>query len=331
MREPLLVADIGGTNARFAIARADADGVLLSGKQSLRVRDFDTPVAAARAYLQSISATPRNGAFAMAAPITDDRVEFTNSPWRLDIAAARKELGLERFIAVNDFEALATGVSALPKDAFIRVKNGLPKADAPVVVLGPGTGFGQALIVPQGDRRRVISAQGGHVGFAPQTEEEIEVLRFLARSARRICVEDLLSGPGLVNLHHALCAIGGADASSTEDMPPAPEGRGEVMGEDIVRAALTGASPIAKKTLGMFCAILGSVAGDAVLSTGALGGALLAGGILPRVQEPLLKSAFVERFCAKDRMRSYVEPVPVDLIVSDDAALLGAALVLMKR
>ncbi len=336
----ILVADIGGTNARFAIASVNAEGVSLSHKRSFRVSDFDTPVAAARAYLASTGLKPRLAAVAMAARITDDdRIEFTNSRWHLDISAARRSLGLDRLVAINDFEALATGVRSLPPNAFVNVKPGTPVASAPVVVLGPGTGFGQALIVPFASSRRVIATQGGQIGFAPHGDEEAELLRVLSREFGHVPVERVVSGPGLLNIYRFLLAFPGgiraeidgvSKRNSTLQSPFFGERR-LATPEDIVHAATSSASPLAAKTVDMFCAILGAVVGDAVLATGALGGAILGGGVSSKIHERLLTSAFIERFRAKGLMRAFVEDVPIDLIVSDDAALFGAAIMMKER
>jgi glucokinase len=224
----------------------------------------------------------------------------------------RTALGLARVVAINDFHALALAVDRLAEADFAPVKSGAPVADAPVLVLGPGTGFGQALIVPCGDRRRIVTTEGGHVGFAPHTEDEIAVMRVIAGAHGRASVERLLSGAGLANVHRALRAI---SKSPTGDLAP----------EDVTAAARAGADPIATQALAMFCAVLGAVAGDAVLATGARGGVVLGGGILPRIRDILSQSAFTERFLAKGRMRGYVENVPARLILRDGAALLGAA------
>ncbi|MEQ1930647.1 MAG: glucokinase [Parvularculaceae bacterium] len=312
MKSDVLVADIGGTNARFAVARIDGDAVSLGAIETFRREDYETVEKAAAAFLLAVHAKPSAACFAVAGPITDDIVEFTNSPWVLDLAEMKKRLAFDRIVAVNDFEALAASVRRLGAADFAPVKAGVAERSAPVLVLGPGTGFGQALIVPFGGKDRIVATEGGHVGFSPHDEQEIEVLRFLLRERQRVSIERILSGAGLVSIHGALNAIEGRPGQS----PAADE---------ITRAALAGADPLAARTLHMFCAILGSAAGDAVLATGARGGVVLGGGILPRIRDVLIRSAFTARFLDKGRMRGYLEPVPVDLIVRDGAALLGAA------
>ncbi len=312
MTDPILVADIGGTNARFAIAVSDGGRISIRDAQIFRAEDFETIRDAADAYLESVAEQPKQGCFAAAGPIIDDEVDFTNSHWTLRPSDIAPPLNLDRFLIVNDFFGLAAGVAHLPDDDFVAVKEGSPKPDAPQLVIGPGTGLGQALIVPTGAGQKIVATEGGHVSFAPRTDEEFEIKKFIAREHPRVSVERLLSGRGLVNIHRALCAIEGAQRVSLQ-------------ANEITAAAISGEYPIAVKAVDMFCSVLGSVAGDAVLATGARGGAVLGGGILPKIRDVFLKSTFVDRFSEKGRMSDYVGAVPVRMIVSDGAALYGAA------
>jgi len=308
----ILVADIGGTNARFAIAHSDGAVLTVRDAQTFRAEDFETIRDAADAYLEAVSEKPEVACFAAAGPVTPKGVDFTNSHWALRPDEIKIPLRLKAFHIVNDFYALAAGVSALPQDAFEAVKPGTPDPEAPVLVIGPGTGLGQALIVPTPLGERVVATEGGHVTFAPRTQEEIDVMQFIAREHPRVSVERLLSGRGLVNIHRALCAIA--------DTP-----RVSLQANEITKAAIEGTYPIAMKAVDMFCAVLGRVAGDAVLATGARGGVVLGGGILPKIRDVFLASQFVEKFCEKGRMRPYVEAVPVRMIITEGAALYGAA------
>jgi glucokinase len=315
MTEPVLVADIGGTNARFALATRDKDRIITRDSQTFRAEDFETIRDAADAYLEAVTAKPKAACFAVAGPVGDDVIDFTNSPWVLEVANIKAALGLDRFMVANDFEALASSLRHLPKSDLVSVKPGVGAADAPILVIGPGTGLGQALVLSVGGRDRIISTEGGHVGLAPGTDEEIEVMKFIAREHPRVSVERVLSGRGLVNIHRALCAIAGTPRVSLK-------------ANEITKAAMTKEYPIAVRAVEMFCELLGAVAGDAVLATGARGGVVLGGGILPKIREIFLASQFTRRFLDKGRMRDYVERAPVDLIVNDGAALIGAAAIL---
>jgi len=318
MTDPVLVADIGGTNARFALAVSGEGAVTISNMQSFRAADFETIRDAVKAYLDAVTARPKVACFAVAGPVTGDVIAFTNARWRLEIAKFKAGLTLDRFLVVNDFEALASGVRHLQKPDFTPVKPGFAERQAPVLVIGPGTGLGQALIVPCDGRDRIIPTEGGHIAFAPQTDEENAVIEWLARTYSRVSVERLLSGRGLVNIYDALNAL-----NRTPCVP--------LQADEITQAAMTTSDPIAVKAIGMFCDVLGAGVGDAVLSLGARGGVVLGGGILPKIREMFLKSRFVDRFLDKGRMRAYVEKVPVDLIVTDGAALIGAAAILREQ
>ena len=312
MAEPVLVGDIGGTNARFAIAECDDAHILVRDMHTFRAVDFESIRDAADAFLESVADKPVRACFAAAGPLIEDTVKFTNSHWVLRGADISGPLKLEQFRIVNDFFALALGVSKLDQSGFITVKEGTPKSDAPSLVIGPGTGLGQAIIVPTANGSQVVSTEGGHVLFAPVSDTELEILKFIAREHPRVSVERLLSGRGLVNIHRALCAIEGAQRVSLQ-------------ANEITEAAITGEFPIAVRAVDTFCCILGSVVGDAVLSTGARGGVFLGGGILPRIQEIFLKSGFVERFIHQGRMSDYISEVPVQMIAAEGPALYGAA------
>ncbi len=310
MAEPSLVADIGGTNARFAIA--DSKTRTISRTEKFRAEDFRTIGDAAAAYLKSAGVRPHSGCFAVAAPVGGDEIVLTNSHWKFRPADMQSALNLTRLRVVNDFYALASGIRHLPDDYFISVKPGKDDEDAPKLVMGPGTGLGQALIIPFGAGQRIVATEGGHIAFAPYTDEEIAVMKFIAREHARVSVERVVSGGGIVNIHRSLCVLSSAPQIS-------------MRASEITAAAIEGNNPIAVKTVRMFCAVLGRVVGDAVLATGARGGVVLGGGILPKIKDFFLASEFVDCFVDKGRMRSYVDEAPIRMIVKEGAALIGAA------
>ena len=319
MDEMVLVADIGGTNARFALASLNDERAAIQNPQNFRAEDFETIRDAADAYFESVGGTVKHACFAVAGPAEGAEISFTNSHWRFKPADIEQALGLDEFHVVNDFFALAAGVASLPPEATVEVKGGTGDPDAPVLVIGPGTGLGQALIVPTSNgNSTIVSTEGGHVTFAPRDDEEFAVMKFIAREHPRVSVERLLSGRGLVNIHRALCAI--------TETP-----RVSLQANEITKAAIEETHPVAARAVAMFCGVLGRVVGDAVLSTGARGGVVLGGGILPKISEIFLASGFVEKFLDKGRMQSYVEDVPIRLICAEGAALYGAASVARER
>jgi len=308
----MLVADIGGTNARFALAEQDAGAIALHDAQSFRAEDFETVRDAADAYLESVAARPQKACFAVAAPVDSEDIAFTNSPWSFNRSRIQSDMDFDTFEVVNDFAALAAGVGVVPQDFFEQVRSGTPENGAPKLVIGPGTGLGQALLVPCGSSDKVIATQGGHVSFAPRSDLEFEVLQFIAREHPRVSVERLLCGRGLVNIHRALCHIAGT-------------ARVSLQANEITDAARTGEYPIAVEAVDFFCNLLGAVVGDAALSSGTRGGVYLAGGILPKIKDIFLKSDFEAHFLNKGRMKSYLNPIPIKLITGEGTALYGAA------
>jgi len=307
-----LVADIGGTNARFALAECNGKKIMLKESQRLRADDFETIHDATSAYLATVNVKPKHACFAVAGPVHREEISFTNSHWKFKPDEIKLSLTLSEFEIVNDFYALACGIEYLPENAFVKIKDGNPQPTAPILVIGPGTGLGQALIVPTNHGSKIIATEGGHTSFAPRTEEEMAVMKFIIREHPRVSVERLLSGRGLVNIHQALCAV--------NDTQPVP-----LHADEITQAAQNGDDPIAGKAVNMFCEILGQVAGDGVLGTGAQGGVVLGGGILPKIESLFIGSAFVECFLDKGRMRDYVDVAPIRMIISENGALYGAA------
>ena len=277
MTKMTLVADIGGTNARFALAEFGPNGIVVNDAQNFRAQDFETVRDAADAYLEAIADKPKAACFAVAGPVDGDEFTFTNSHWKFSREEIRTALSLDRFIVVNDFYALASGVSHLADDDFELIKEGTADPDPPILVIGPGTGLGQALIVPTKCGPKIVSTEGGHVSFAPRTDEEIAVMQFIAREHPRVSVERLLSGRGLVNIHRALCAVNDTQRVSLQ-------------ANEITKAAMEKTYPIAVQAANMFCEVLGRVAGDAVLSSGARGGVILGGGILPKIHDLFSKA-----------------------------------------
>jgi len=313
MGELYLLADIGGTNARFGLA--EGKDLAIKQEKTFKVADFFTIADALHAYLDWTGERPTAACFAVAAPVDGEEIHFTNSNWKFCPEELRRTLGLTRLLAVNDFFALANGIRHLTPDFFIQIKEGPGEPSAPTLVMGPGTGFGQALIVPCRGGSCIVSTESGHAAYAPQSDEEIVVLEFASRQNNRVIVEHLLSGPGLITIYGALCELNGVKNTDLD-------------ASEITASALAADNMIAVKALNLFCAILGRVAGDAVLSAGAQARVVLGGGILPRVKEFFIESDFIYYFLDKACRRDYVGVAPVRMIVKEGASLIGAAAVL---
>ena len=312
MDSPILVADIGGTNARFALAEYGGGKIRLHEAVNYKVKDFARLEEALGDFIGKVKEKPVRASFAIAAPMKEGIIGFTNSPWALDREGLKKILGGCPLFIANDFHAKAAGLEFLSAKDFISIKTGKPYGQAPILVLGPGTGLGQALIIPTKPARKIIPTEGGHISFAPCSELEIEILRILRQGERRVSVEHLLSGPGLENIYQALSEILSLKAANKT-------------AKEISAAARGQKDDLAQKTVDIFLAILGNVSGDAVLACGARGGVVLAGGVVMGLKDLLIASDFLERFEDRGSMGEYVAAVPVDLLVSEQAALLGAA------
>lgn len=313
----VLVGDIGGTNARFALI--DPSGAVVA-RDTLAVSNhprFDDALA----LFLSTHGHPRAPAaacLAVAGPVTGGKADFTNSAWTIDEVDLRGEFGFETPLVVNDFEALSRfALSPLPADVEL-IKRGQKVEGAPVLTIGPGTGLGQGLSVPSPGGVVPISTEGGHVTLPAVTKEEIELVKVLMDMlGRRPAAEDIIAGSGMVRLHLAMAKRDGRQSSE-----PSPA--------EITDSALKGDGPC-RATVAQFCAFLGTVASNAALSTGARGGVMLAGGILPKIKPLFLSSPFTERFIGESTMGDYLELMPVDLLVAGDAALRGAAQLLRDR
>lgn len=305
-----LVADIGGTNARFGLADARQD---IFEAMTLRVRDYPDVMAAARAYRQHLGAgLPRQACFAVACPVLGDEVHFTNSPWSFSIEAARRDLELERLVALNDFAALALALPLLRPDELTAIGGGAPAADAPLGVLGPGTGLGVSGLIPTSTGFVALQGEGGHVAFAPDNPLEVEIWQRFAAQYGRVSNERVLCGQGLADLYQALAVIGGREAEPLD-------------AAQILERAGEGGDRLAEETLAVFSGILGSVAGDLALTLGARGGIYIAGGIVPRFATAFAQGPFRARFEDKGRFQSYMARIPSWLVRAPQPALRGAA------
>lgn len=307
---PDLVADIGGTNARFALLDAHRQPF---AERIFACADFSGLTAATEAYLAETDIPrPQRAAIAVATPITGDLICFTNNDWSFSITAAQQELGLERLLILNDFTALALALPLLSSDERRAVGGGVASAEAPIGLLGAGTGLGVSGLIWSGQYWVPLQAEGGHVTFSAGDEREWAISRILQRQFGHVSPERLLSGPGLVNLYTALAEIEGWSA---EPLSPA----------DISDRGLSGDCPHCVEVLNLFCGILGAVAGNLALTLGACGGVYVGGGIVPRLGEFFDRSTFRARFEAKGRFRDYLAAIPTWVITAENPALRGVA------
>jgi glucokinase len=311
----VLVADIGGTNGRLAIASRDATGVDFKLEHLHRYENdqFDSLSALLKHYLYSIPASrPENACLAVAGPNDGRRGYMINRDWEINAELIEKSCGVPRVMLVNDFAALAAAVPGVDPDDLDTIHAG-EAGVGPRAVIGPGTGFGVAqLVTGSDDTPLVISTEGGHMALAPGNALEQELWNYLEPRIGYVCVESVLSGPGLVRLYEFLSRRG--EASARKMTAPQITGR-----------AVSGSNPLCLASVQLFLGILGGAMGDIVLAQGATGGVYLGGGMLPRVAALIPDSELVPRFLAKGPLQPYLSKIPVHLITAQYVALKGAA------
>jgi glucokinase len=305
-----LVADIGGTNARFALA--DLDTLVIADGRTFGGSDFPSLEDAVAAYLDAVNIRPAAAALAIAAPITGDTISFTNSPWLCDRERLAAVIGADRLLLLNDFEALALSLPLLEPHELHQIGGGAPAEHGTKVVVGAGTGLGVAGLTWHAGAWHGLPGEGGHILLAVEDAEEFAVLQRLQAGRDRVSVERALSGPGLADLYRSLAEIGGVEAAPLE---PA-----EVAARGMARS-----DALAEKALALFVTWFGRFAGDAALFFGAKGGAYIGGGIVPKILGALTDGRFRGAFEAKGRMTGFVAPIPIFVILAEHAALKGAA------
>ncbi len=314
----LLVADIGGTNARFGLVErvAKTSKPIYTTSQQITLQcanyaDMGSMIKACCVQLKID--VPEYACLAIAGPIEHGVAQMTNLSWKFSISELRDQLGMKTLHVINDFAALAYAVPFLSEQEtkVLYAANSNPKA--PIVVMGPGTGFGMALLVPEYDGGwEIIPTEGGHASFAPTNEKELAIKSFLLKEQSHVSVENILSGIGLVNLYRALAHIAGVEAKA---YTPA----------DVSAKGLANEDPLCREAVVTFCNTLGAVAGDKAVSTGARGGVVIGGGITPKLMGILPETDFEERYKNKGPMTHYVTDISIKVIVNDKAALVGSA------
>ncbi|RNF31049.1 glucokinase [Massilia aurea] len=308
-----LLADVGGTNARFALQSDPSGG--FDDIEVLAASGYPSLGEAMRAYLDNARVrgfavdTVRHVAIAIANPVEGDEIRMTNHHWSFSIEALRVKLGLTTLLMVNDFAALAMSLPHLAQDGRQQIGGGIELPNRTIGLIGPGTGLGVSGVVPAGERWIPLSGEGGHVSFAPVTRDEVAILEALWGEYGHVSAERLLSGMGMELIHWARTGK-------------------RLKAADISAAALDGSSSDCRGSVDVFCAILGSVAGNVALTLGATGGVYIGGGIVPRLGPIFEQSAFRARFEDKGRLGDYLSRIPTYLITEQYPALRGVSAML---
>ena len=304
----VVLADVGGTNVRFALLMGGGLGPI----EHLAVRDYKHFSDALDAFMsrQSERSAIRSAVFAAAGVVKGERCALTNNAWVVDAAELRARFGFAGIDIVNDFEAIAWSLPHLAGNDLYAVGGGDSVADAPMVALGPGTGLGMAAYVTRENDAFVLHSEGGHATMPSGSPREDAIIETLRQRFGHVSAERVLSGQGLENLYRAIAAI---------DSVTVPERTAA----EITQAAIAGRCPASRAALDTFCAMLGDVAGNYALGFCAQGGVFIAGGIASHIRDYLPRSQFRARFEAKGRLSEYLKTIPVYLILQDDPAFIG--------
>ena len=314
--EHQLVADIGGTNARFAICEEGTTD--LKNIKAYKCDQFGSPLEVIENYLSDNVISIKSACLAVAGPVRkkEDIVKLTNNTWNFSRDQVVHRFKLNRLSVVNDFVAAATATTVIGPDDLLTICTG-PRLDLEQqrCVLGPGTGLGVAGMLHYKGKTIVLSTEGGNRSFSPENEIEDYILRFLRAKLQIVSCEELLSGKGLINIYHALCSYHKQTAKYFQ-------------ADEISAAALKKKDGVAQKTLHTFFEVLGSFAGDCALTFGATGGVYIGGGIVPKFHDILLQSKFRERFENTLNYKNYLKNIPTAIVMHPHPGLLGAAVYL---
>lgn len=323
----LLAGDVGGTKTRLGLYTKLNSNLDLIISERYVSREFPSLVAIIDTFLKTHSETASGAitaaCFGIPGPIVNERVKVTNLPWEFCADDVRHYLKTDKVVLVNDLVSTAASVPVLAKDTFIEVYagNGSPPSGALGLVLAPGTGLGQAYILNQGGVYSYLPSESGHSNFAPSSDLEIELLKYLRGKLSHVSVESVLCGPGLVNIYSFL--------KDTGVYPESPELRSNMENPDkaatVAMHAMSGDSELCVAALDTFCRIMGAHASNVVLSALTTEGVYLGGGISPKIAPFLKKGAFLDGYFAKVKCRDRVEATPVMIINDDRAALIGSA------
>lgn len=313
---PRLLADIGGTNARFALENAPGE---IGSVQVYPCADYPGVAEVIKKYLKDTKIGRVNhAAIAIANPVDGDQVSMTNHDWSFSIEATRRALGFDTLLVVNDFTALAMALPGLTDAQRVQVGGGSRRPNSVIGLLGPGTGMGVSGLIPADDRWIALGSEGGHATFAPADEREDIVLQYARKKWPHVSFERVAAGPGIEVIYRALAGRDKKRVAANVDTV------------EIVKRALEG-EPLAAESVDVFCGILGTFAGNIAVTLGALGGIYIGGGVVPRLGEFFAKSSFRKRFEAKGRFEAYLQNVPTYVITAEYPAFLGVSAILAEQ
>ena len=311
-----VVVDLGGTNIRLAVCELET-GVLSQVKE-FACAEFATLEDALVQYFATLQDEVKHLCIGIACPVEDDHVVMTNLSWEFSQQALKEKLKLASLYVINDYTAISLAVPFLSCEEKIKIGGGAAQADGVTAVFGPGTGLGVSHIIKPAGKWISLDGEGGHVSFTANTREQADILFLLQEQFGHVSAERILSGQGLVNLYQSLCSLSGKQAEF--DQP-----------KEVSQAALDGSCAVARRSLEVFCQVMGGFAGNLALNLDCTGGVYIAGGIVPRFIDFFQASEFRRFFEEKGRFKDYLSAIPTFLITHDNPGLLGAAVYLRQE
>ncbi|MEH2067079.1 MAG: glucokinase [Nostoc sp.] len=333
----LLAGDIGGTKTILRLVEAsDSQSLHTIHQESYQSSDFPDLVPIVQQFLvKANTSVPHKACFAIAGPIVNNTAKLTNLAWFLDTERLQEELGIPQISLINDFTAIGYGILGLEKQDLHQLQAGKLQPEAPVAIIGAGTGLGQGFLIKQGNNYQIFPSEGGHVDFAPRNEIEFQLLKYLLNKhdIQRVSVERVVSGMGIVSIYQFLrdrkFATESPDIAKivrTWEQEAGQEERSVDPGAVIGTAAVEKRDRLSEQTLQLFIEAYGTEAGNLALKLLPYGGLYIAGGIAPKILPLIKESGFLLNFTQKGRMRPLLEDIPVYIILNQQVGLIGAAL-----
>jgi len=317
----ILAGDIGGTKSNLGLFEVQGARLVSVVERSYPSQRYATLEMLVKEFLRGRSESIDEATFGIACPIVNGVCNGTNLPWSVSVYDLRQKLHIQRLTLINDLEAMALGIASLPEESFAVVNAGKEEPRGCRAVVAAGTGLGEAGLVWEAGRYRVLASEGGHADFGPRDDREMALLRFLLKKFGRVSYERVLSGPGLFNVYQFL-----REDRKRSDPPWLAEA---MSGKDpsvvITDAALVGRDPLCVEALEMFISLYGAEAGNMALKLFTTGGIFIGGGIAPKILHKLKEGSFMKSFAEKGRLSSFLSSVPVKVILDTRGPLLGAA------
>lgn len=324
----VLSGDIGGTNSRLQLTRYQASLAEVVKRQSFKNHEFKNFKAIIEQFLAACDTAAQKVSsicLAVAGPIVNQSVRFTNLPWFIDAAMLKQELGIKRIELINDFQAIGHGIGQLTSEDLAPLQKGEYRANAPHAIIGPGTGLGVGITLWNGQHQEVVPTEGGHVDFSPTSHTQMELLQYLRRKYHRVSVERIVSGPGIENIYHFVRDNPIYAAQETEALRFAIASEPHNIAPTISHFALEHQDPVALRVLDIFIKAYGTIAGNLALTTLPFGGLYLVGNMTNRLLEPIKAGQFLNKFLDKGRISGVLERVPIYVVLEQNVGLIGAA------